>query len=61
MNRMEKEIKAIEKEMIQIVWYMRGGVSLNEAYALSPDDRQAIGKLIEKNLEITKDSGLPFF
>lgn len=37
------------------------GTPISEGYLLSFEDRQIIAKIIEKNLEITKESGLPFF
>ena len=40
---------------------MRGGLTLSEAYETTPEDREVIAKLIEENLETTKESGLPFF
>lgn len=40
---------------------MRGALSFNDAHNLSYEDRIAISKLIEENLELTKNSGLPFF
>jgi hypothetical protein len=56
----ELESKAIKDELFRICWYMRG-TPLSEAYLLSYEDREIIGKIIEKNLEITKESGHPFF
>jgi hypothetical protein len=40
---------------------MRGGLSLDEAYAIDFADREIIGKLVEENLNITKESKLPYF
>lgn len=41
---------------------MRGGVTYAECLELiSFEDREIIGKIVEKNLETTKESGLPFF
>ena len=40
---------------------MRGGVTLDEAYQLSYEDREIITKIIKENLNVTKESGLPFF
>jgi len=60
-DKMEDEVKAIKNEILKICWYMRGSVSLNEAWALSYDDRMSISKLIEDNLETTKKTNLPFF
>jgi len=56
----EDESKAIKEELFRLCWYMRG-MSPAEAYMLSYEDRVLIGKIIEKNLEITKETGHPFF
>ena len=40
---------------------MRGGLTYEESMYLSFHEREAIGKIIESNLETTKKSGLPFF
>lgn len=40
---------------------MRGGLTVEEAYQLDATDREIIGKIIQDNLETTKESGLPFF
>jgi hypothetical protein len=58
---LDKESKALKTDLLKICWYMRGGVTIDEAYALSQEDRQIIGEIIKENLEATKKSGLPFF
>jgi hypothetical protein len=58
---MENSQKEIKHELTKICWYMRGGVSYNEAYMMGPEDREIIGAVIKENLETTKKSGLPFF
>ena len=40
---------------------MRGGVTYDEATALSPQERELIGELVRENLETTKKTGQPFF
>ena len=40
---------------------MRGGLTYSEALELSQDDRKIINKIIEDNLAIAKESGMPFF
>ena len=60
-KRMERETKAIKQELFKFCWYMRGGLSLTEAYELNIEDREILGKIIEDNLDTTKKSGLPFF
>ena len=42
-------------------WYMRGGITYNEAMDMSVSERNIIGKIIEDNLETTKKSGMAFF
>lgn len=58
---MEKEVRSIKDEMLKFCWYMRGSITVSEAYNLTFEDREIIGKIIEGNLETTKKSGLPFF
>jgi hypothetical protein len=58
---LETETKAIKLDILRICWFMRGGVTLNEAYALDRYDRESISKIIEENMETTKKTGLPFF
>jgi len=60
-KRMEGEQKELKTEITKICWYMRGGVSLDEAYTMSFDDRRIVSSIIKENLETTKKSGLPFF
>jgi len=40
---------------------MRGSVTVEDAYAMSIEDREIVAKIIEENLEITKKTNLPFF
>jgi len=44
-----------------MAWYMRGGASYEDVLNMSSFEREAIAKLIEDNLEVTKRSQLPFF
>ena len=58
---MDKETVDIRREAIQLSWYMRGGLTYDQALQLSVSERTLIGELIKENLETTKKSGLPFF
>jgi len=58
---MDDDVKAIRKEAIKFSWYMRGGLTYDQAMALSHFERELISNLINENLETTKKSGLPFF
>lgn len=61
LDDMDKDSKAINKNLIEMCWYMRGGITYNEIIMLSPTDRKHIMELIKSNLETTNKSGLPFF
>ena len=58
---MEKDVDSIRQEALKMSWYMRGGITYNQALQLSANERKFIGTLIKENLETTKKSGLPFF
>lgn len=58
---MENEQKEIKSEILKLCWYMRGGLTVDEGFYLSYEDRLLIGDIVKSNLETTKSSGLPFF
>jgi len=58
---MEGEQKEIKHNLLKICWFMRGGITMEEAYYLTIEDQQIIGSIVKENLETTKKSGLPFF
>lgn len=60
-KEMEEDSKALKKELFKMAWYMRGSLSIEEAYMLDISDRIAIGEIIQENLETTKETKLPFF
>jgi hypothetical protein len=58
---MDKEADEIRREALKMAWYMRGGLTYDQAMALGVNERKMISALIKENLETTKKSGLPFF
>lgn len=60
-DQMDKETTDIRQEALKVAWYMRGGVSYDQALQLSIAERTTISTLIKDNLETTKKTGLPFF
>jgi hypothetical protein len=60
-DELGKESNAIRREALTLSWYMRGGISYNDAMHLSFDERTIINEIVTANLETTKKSGLPFF
>lgn len=61
MDQYDREKKNIKHELYKMCWYMRGSVSVDEAYTMSVEDREIIGKIIAENLETTKNTNLPFY
>ena len=60
-NQLEAQSKSLKEEILRLCWYMRGGLTYNDAMLLSVDERQVIGKIVKDNLETAKKSGMPFF
>ena len=58
---MEKDVRGIKDELIKICWWMRGGITINEAAQLSYKDRVSVAELIKENLDTTQKTKMPFF
>jgi hypothetical protein len=58
---MEQECDQIRQEAMQMAWYMRGGLTYDQALQLNVKERNAVSSLIKGNLETTKKTGLNFF
>lgn len=58
---MDNECQQIKTEALKLTWYMRGGLTYDQAMTLSQQEREIISNLVKENLETTKKSGLPFF
>lgn len=59
-NGYEKESKALKEEALRFSWYMRGGLSYDDAMMLSYQEREIISEIIKDNIEVTKKSGMLF-
>lgn len=57
----DKQSRAIRDEMLRFIWWMRGGLSYEDALALSNVENEIIRAIIKENMETTKSTGLPFF
>ena len=58
---MDKEVRALKKDLLSLCWYMRGGLQYADALELCYEERTLIGEIIKENLETTKKSKMPFF
>jgi hypothetical protein len=59
-DRLEKQAKALMKNALRLSWHMRGAVNLDETYALSSEQMEAINEIIQENFEFTKETKIPF-
>ena len=55
----DNESKALQKDLLEKTWYMRGGISYNEAMTLSPGERKQIHEIIKQNIKNTEKTKLP--
>jgi hypothetical protein len=44
-----------------MAWHMRGGSSYEDVLNMSVQERMQINEIIEHNLQVTKESKLPYF
>jgi hypothetical protein len=58
---MDKETHNIRLDVLKLCWYMRGGVTYEEAMQMSPHERELINDIVKDNYETTKKSGMPHF
>jgi hypothetical protein len=61
LDTMDRESKVLKEDLLKMCWFMRGGLTYDDAMMLSFRDREMIAKVIDKNLETAKKTGLPFF
>lgn len=57
----DTESKALRDEALRMCWYMRGGLSYDDAMLLTQQEKDIISKIVKDNMEATQKSGLPFF
>lgn len=60
-EELEKESKALRQELYQMAWYMRGALNIEQAFMLDFHDREIIAEIIKQNIEVTKETNMPFF
>jgi hypothetical protein len=58
---LDKESKALRKDTYKLAWFMRGALTIEQAFMMDIADREIISDIIKENMETTKESGLPFF
>jgi hypothetical protein len=57
----DSQTKNLKLEIMKLCWFMRGGITWQEALELSPEERSVATQLVKENMETTKKTGQPFF
>ena len=60
-DAMDKETHNIRLDVLKLCWYMRGGITYEEAMQMSQLERTIINDIVKDNYEATKKSGMPHF
>lgn len=58
---LERESKALTKHIHNLVWQQRGGMTLDEAFAICYEDREIIAELIKERVDTANETHLPYF
>lgn len=61
LEKLDKESRSIKNELIRITWWMRGGITYEQAFNLGNSERQMVNELIKDNIETSKKTGVPIF
>lgn len=61
LEKLDKESRSIKNELIRITWWMRGGITYEQAFELGYKERVMINELIKDNIETSKKTGVPIF
>lgn len=59
LRELESDSRALMDEINEILWGMRGGIERESAWRMSRVERMSALKKMQKNVEITKSSGMP--
>jgi hypothetical protein len=55
----KKQMADLSSHITSVLWYMRGGMTREEAWTLSAAERKQVMALIEERIKVVKDTGLP--
>ena len=60
-KQLDQDTKALKEDLFRMCWFMRGGLSYPQALDLTNEEREIISKVINSNLEVAKETQMPFF
>ena len=58
---LDNESKQFKADLLRLCWYMRGGLTMTEAFETCQEDRILMSAIVKETLLTTKKSRLPFF
>ena len=60
-NRMRTEVRGLLKEIVALVYYMRGSVQYEDMIMRTPVERELIGEFINERFEQEKNNPHPVY
>lgn len=61
MARLQGEVRTTIKNIVQLVWFMRGAISYHEMLIMTHAEREIVKEWIEEHLETQKKSMNPVY
>jgi hypothetical protein len=58
-KKFEKELDKTHKNLLELSWYMRGGVTIRDLHDMPAQHIKHINSIIEKNFDMSKKAGMP--
>jgi len=55
------EISGIVNSVVELTWYMRGGLQYHDALNLTPGERDSMRAFIDRRMEHIKDNSFPVY
>jgi len=55
------EISGIVNSVVELTWYMRGGLQYHDALNLTPGERDTMRAFIDRRMEHIKDNSFPVY
>lgn len=59
LDRYDKMQKSLRQQIVDIMWYMRGSLSREEAWRLSSVEREDIMEMVQERIKLVKETKLP--
>lgn len=60
-NRMRMETRGLLKEVIELVYFMRGSIQYNDMMTMTPVERELIGDFIKGRLDQERENPSPVY